>query len=266
MCIEYDGSKYHGWQRQQKVPSIQQKLENALSKIADHSISVFCAGRTDTGVHSTGQVVHFETNKIRTIDAWTSGVNSILPDSISILWVKFVSNNFHARFSAIARRYRYIIYDYPLRPAILIHGLTHSYNLLNVQKMQYASTCLLGEHNFKSFCDSSSQIQNYCRNLMHINIIRQGHYIIIDIKANAFLYHMVRNIVGNLIDIGLSKKPISWIQTLLESKNRKLGSATAKANGLYLVEVDYPAHFCLPKLSIGPLFLHNMKNFNIHLE
>ncbi|PPI88308.1 tRNA pseudouridine(38-40) synthase TruA [Candidatus Pantoea edessiphila] len=255
MCIEYDGSQYYGWQRQQTVPSVQETLENALSKIADHSVNVFCAGRTDTGVHSTGQVVHFETNIERNINAWISGVNSNLPNNISVLWVKNVSSEFHARFSAIARRYRYIIYNYPFRPAILINGLMHCRHSLNINKMQYSSRCLLGEHDFSSFCDSSHQLKNFERNLIHLEIIRLGCYVIIDIKANAFLYHMVRNIVGNLIDIGIGKKPSSWMQTLLSLKNRIFGSATASAKGLYLVEVDYPKYFHLPKLSVGPLFL-----------
>ncbi|MBK4775485.1 tRNA pseudouridine(38-40) synthase TruA [Candidatus Pantoea edessiphila] len=259
MCIEYDGSNYYGWQRQEKIATVQETIEKAISKIANHSVNVFCAGRTDTGVHSTGQIIHFETNANRNISAWTKGVNSNLPNSISVLWVKNVSNKFHARFSAVARRYRYIIYNYSMRPAILNNGLTHCYYPLNIQTMQYSSRCLLGEHDFSAFCGSPCQSINFKRNIIHLNIIRLGYYVIIDIKANAFLYHMVRNIVGNLIDIGIGKKPSSWMRILLLSKNRTFGCSTAKAKGLYLVEVEYPAYFCLPRVSIGPLFLQNIK-------
>ncbi|PPI88896.1 tRNA pseudouridine(38-40) synthase TruA [Candidatus Pantoea edessiphila] len=254
LCVEYDGTKYHGWQRQADALSIQEELEHALSQIANHSINVFCAGRTDAGVHSTGQIVHFKTNTQRSIEAWTSGVNTNLPDSISIIWAKVVSDKFHARFSATARRYRYIIYNNHLRPSIFINGLAHIHYPLDEKKMEHAGSFLIGEHDFTSFCDSSSQLSNHRRNLIHLNVIRQGKYVVIDVKANAFLYHMVRNIVGNLIDIGCGKKSSSWMKTLLLAKNRILGLATAKAKGLYLVEVDYPLCFCLPKSPIGPLF------------
>ncbi|MBK4765053.1 MAG: tRNA pseudouridine(38-40) synthase TruA [Pantoea sp. Brub] len=256
MGIEYDGTNYFGWQRQKEVVSIQEKLEDALSKIANHSINIFCAGRTDVGVHSTGQVIHFETNVYRNNHAWTRGVNSNLPNDIAVLWVKEVPYEFHARYSAIARRYRYIIYNHTLRPAILYKGLTYCYNLLDIQKMQRSSKCLLGENNFSSFCSSLCQLKKPYRNIKYIDIIRHGRYIIFDIIANSFLYHMVRNIVGNLIEIGCDKKPESWIEYLLLSENKQLVTKTAKAKGLYLVKVYYPLRFGLPKIPIGPLFLN----------
>ncbi|MXP50865.1 tRNA pseudouridine(38-40) synthase TruA [Pantoea sp. SoEX] len=262
MCIEYDGSSYYGWQRQKKVTTVQETLEKSISKIANHSVDLFCAGRTDKGVHSTGQIVHFETNTNRNTNAWTQGVNSNLPNSIAVLWVKKVPEEFHARFSAIARRYRYVIYNYSMRPAILNQGLVHCYYPLNIHRMQYSSKCLLGENDFSAFCGANCQSNNFNRNIIHLNIMRLGYYVIIDIKANAFLYHMVRNIVGNLIDIGIGKKPESWMKILLSSRNRIFGCATAKAQGLYLVEVDYPSHFCLPKLSTGPLFLQQINKID----
>lgn len=146
--IEYDGSRYYGWQRQQEVRSVQEKLERALSKVANHPVVVFCAGRTDAGVHGTGQVVHFETTSRRAEGAWTLGVNASLPDDIAVRWVKAVPDEFHARFSATARRYRYLIYNQRLRPAILGSGVTHFYHPLDAEKMQRAGQCLLGENDF----------------------------------------------------------------------------------------------------------------------
>ncbi|OAE09318.1 tRNA pseudouridine(38-40) synthase TruA [Pantoea sp. OXWO6B1] len=253
--IEYDGSRYYGWQRQQEVRSVQEKLERALSKVADHTVSVFCAGRTDAGVHGTGQVVHFETVAPRADAAWTLGVNANLPDDIAVRWVKAVPDDFHARFSATARRYRYLIYNQRLRPAILGNGVTHFYYPLDVEKMQRAGQCLLGENDFTSFRAVQCQSRTPWRNVMHLNVTRQGPYVIVDIKANAFVHHMVRNIVGSLMEIGCGNQSESWMAELLAAKDRTLAAATAKAEGLYLVAVDYPAHFALPQPAMGPLFL-----------
>ncbi|MCW0346930.1 tRNA pseudouridine(38-40) synthase TruA [Pantoea ananatis] len=253
--IEYDGSRYYGWQRQQEVRSVQEKLERALSKVADHPVSVFCAGRTDAGVHGTGQVVHFETVAQRADAAWTLGVNANLPGDIAVRWVKAVPDDFHARFSATARRYRYLIYNQRLRPAILGNGVTHFYYPLDVEKMQRAGQCLLGENDFTSFRAVQCQSRTPWRNVMHLNVTRHGPYVIVDIKANAFVHHMVRNIVGSLMEIGCGNQSESWMAELLAAKDRTLAAATAKAEGLYLVAVDYPVHFALPQPAMGPLFL-----------
>ena len=253
--IEYDGSRYYGWQRQQEVRSVQEKLERALSKVADHPVSVFCAGRTDAGVHGTGQVVHFETVAQRADAAWTLGVNANLPDDIAVRWVKAVPDEFHARFSATARRYRYLIYNQRLRPAILGKGVTHFYYPLDVEKMQRAGQSLLGENDFTSFRAVQCQSRTPWRNVLPLNVSRHGPYVIVDIKANAFVHHMVRNIVGSLMEIGCGNQPESWMAELLAAKDRTLAAATAKAEGLYLVAVDYPAHFALPQPPMGPLFL-----------
>ncbi|MBN7122960.1 tRNA pseudouridine(38-40) synthase TruA [Erwinia billingiae] len=255
--IEYDGSHYYGWQRQQEVRSVQEKLEKALSKVADHPVSVFCAGRTDAGVHGTGQVVHFETTSLRKDAAWTLGVNANLPDDIAVRWVKPVSDDFHARFSATARRYRYVIYNRRLRPAILHGGVTHFYHPLDVAKMQRAGQSLLGENDFTSFRAVQCQSRTPWRRVFHLNVSRFGAYVIVDIKANAFVHHMVRNIVGSLMEVGCGNQQESWIAELLAAKDRTLAAATARAEGLYLVSVDYPDHFELPRPPMGPLFLED---------
>lgn len=253
--IEYDGSRYYGWQRQNEVRSVQEKLEKALAKVADHPVNVFCAGRTDAGVHGTGQVVHFATSAQRKDAAWTLGVNANLPADIAVRWVKAVPDAFHARFSATARRYRYVIYNQRLRPAILAAGVTHFYHPLEVEKMQRAGQCLLGENDFTSFRAVQCQSRTPMRNVMHLNVSRHGAYVVIDIKANAFVHHMVRNIVGSLMEVGCGNQPEGWIAELLTAKDRKLAAATARAEGLYLVAVDYPTRYELPRLPMGPLFL-----------
>ncbi len=253
--IEYNGANYYGWQRQKDVNSVQQELEQAISKIANHTVVVSCAGRTDSGVHGTGQVVHFDSDSIRDDKAWTLGVNSNLPDDIAVCWVKRVPDDFHARYRATARRYRYIIYNNNMRPAILNSGLSHYPLPIDEDLMQQASSCLLGEHDFSAFRAVHCQANTPNRNVHHVSVTRQNDYIIIDIKANAFLHHMVRNIAGSLIVIGLGEQPVSWMKTLLEGKDRTVAGATAKAGGLYMVAVDYPDEFGLPKRALGPLFL-----------
>jgi tRNA pseudouridine38-40 synthase len=253
--IEYDGSDYFGWQRQQSVDSVQERLESALSIIANSTINVFCAGRTDAGVHATGQVIHFETQSTRSPSAWTMGVNSHLPDNIAVRWSQIVDDSFHARFSATARRYRYVIYNHRYRPAILAKGVSHYYLPLNEILMHQAAQYLLGENDFSSFRAAQCQSRTPWRNIHHIEVIRQGEYIIVDIKANAFVHHMVRNIVGSLLEVGTGNKPPEWIAELLQARNRTQAAATAKPEGLYLVQVEYPKEYQIPNLVLGPLFL-----------
>lgn len=253
--IEYDGSHYYGWQRQQEVRSVQEKLEKALSQVANEPIGVFCAGRTDAGVHATGQVVHFETRATRKDAAWTLGVNANLPGDIAVRWVKDVPEDFHARFSATARRYRYVIYNHRLRPAVLQQGVTHFHLPLDADRMHRAAQSLLGENDFTSFRAVQCQSRTPWRNMMHITVSRFGAYIVVDIKANAFVHHMVRNIVGSLMEVGCGNQDETWMADLLAMKDRTKAAATAKAEGLYLVSVDYPDRFALPRLPMGPLFL-----------
>lgn len=253
--VEYDGAAHFGWQRQNNVPSVQGYLEKALSNVANTHIAVQCAGRTDAGVHATGQIVHFDFDGERPERAWTMGVNTNLPDSIAVTWVKNVSDEFHARFSATHRRYRYVIYNAALRPAILLNGVTHEYQPLDANRMHEAAQAVLGEQDFTSFRASHCQSKTPYRNVTHVSVYRQGRYVIVDIRANAFLHHMVRNIVGSLIKVGCGEQPIGWIAALLQARDRKQAAATAKPNGLYLVDVAYPDHFELPRKPLGPLFL-----------
>ncbi|MEH8019297.1 tRNA pseudouridine(38-40) synthase TruA [Rheinheimera muenzenbergensis] len=253
--VEYDGTAFYGWQRQREVNSVQQELETALSSVANHSVELFCAGRTDAGVHATGQVVHFDTSAVRDVKAWVMGTNARLPDAVAVRWAKPVPDDFHARFSATARRYRYIIYNHKYRPAILRSGLSHYHQQLDIELMQQAAPYLLGEQDFTSFRAIQCQSHSPNRNIHHLHIQRQGDYIILDIKANAFLHHMVRNITGSLLEVGMKRRPPQWIAQLLAAKDRNLAAATAKAGGLYLVEVDYPEHFALPSVAAGPLFI-----------
>jgi tRNA pseudouridine38-40 synthase len=253
--IEYDGAKYFGWQRQKEVASVQEKLEKSLSIVANHPVEVQCAGRTDAGVHGTGQVVHFETTTVRKMVAWTMGVNANMPKDIAVRWAKEVPDEFHARFSATARRYRYVIYNHAYRPGILSSGISHYHGDLEEKKMHLAGQYLLGENDFTSFRAVQCQSRSPWRNIMHLNVSRHGNYVVIDIKANAFVHHMVRNITGSLIEVGRGNQEPEWIKWLLEAKDRRLARATAKAEGLYLVDVDYPEEFELPREPIGSIFL-----------
>jgi tRNA pseudouridine38-40 synthase len=253
--IEYNGARYHGWQRQQSVSSVQQHVEEALAEIANEPIKVVCAGRTDAGVHATCQVVHFDTNSQRPDRAWTVGLNRYLPDSIAVKWVKQIDEDFHARFSATARRYRYVIYNHRLRNSILAKGVTHVYNELDHELMHEAAQHLVGKHDFSAFRAVNCQANTPTRTLTSINVSRFGDYIMIDVQANAFLHHMVRNITGSLLVIGNKEQPCDWMRTLLLAKDRTKAAATAKPFGLYLVHVTYPEEFNLPKIPLGPLFL-----------
>ncbi|WP_158367850.1 tRNA pseudouridine(38-40) synthase TruA [Candidatus Williamhamiltonella defendens] len=255
LAIEYNGYRYYGWQRQEHVPSIQRCLEHALSKIANESITVCCAGRTDAGVHATAQVIHFLTTAVRKEVSWIMGVNTYLPPDITVLWAKKVEKDFHARFSATARRYRYLIFNNHHRPALFSEGVAHYSIALDENKMERAAQCLLGENDFSSFRAAQCQSKTPWRYVHHLKVSRfGGYYIMVDIKANAFLHHMVRNIVGSLIEVGIGRQHEHWIAQLLALKDRTQAAVTAKASGLYLVSVDYPSHFSLPYLPLGPLF------------
>ncbi|MER2492558.1 tRNA pseudouridine(38-40) synthase TruA [Catenovulum sediminis] len=253
--IEYDGAAYSGWQRQSHIQSVQARLETALSKIADSPIAVTCAGRTDAGVHATGQIVHFNCPTSRKLSAWTLGANANLPDDIAVRWAVEVAEEFDARFSATARRYRYIIFNSRIRAGIFKQGVTQFYEPLDEIKMHQAAQTLIGEQDFTAFRASHCQSNTPFRNIHQVTVSRKGRYVIVDITANAFLHHMVRNIVGSLMEIGRGQQAINWIAELLEQKDRTLAAATAKPNGLYLVKVFYPEKFGIPEHPMGPLFL-----------
>jgi tRNA pseudouridine38-40 synthase len=237
--IEYRGTNYHGWQRQDGLITVQAEVEKALSSIADQPIKVICAGRTDVGVHAKEQVIHFDTDADRKLDAYVLGTNSLLPNDIKIKWSKSVPENFHARFSAIARRYQYLIYMGKVRPAILDGLVTFHHNKLNPKLMHEAGQYLLGEQDFSSFRGAGCQSKTAMRNVHHLKVTQQANIIIIDIKANAFLLHMVRNIVGLLIAIGEEKFSPIYAQEILHKCDRKIGEVTAPSAGLYLSKVYY---------------------------
>lgn len=253
--IEYDGSQYHGWQRQRGLHTVQGCVEAAIEKVADHDISVICAGRTDTGVHATNQVIHFDSQAPRTTRSWLYGVNSNLPKDICLRWVKEVDNDFNARFSAKARRYQYVIYNHAIRPAICRSNMTWHYRQLNDKAMHKAAQYLLGEQDFTSFRAVECQSKSPMRYIKEISVTRHNDMVVIDITANAFLHHMVRNIAGVLMTVGASKQKPDWVKDVLLARDRKLGAETAPPYGLYLVDVIYPEIYQLRQPSIGPLLV-----------
>lgn len=255
LAVEYDGSHYHGWQAQTGLHTIQQAVEHALSKVADSPISVVCAGRTDTGVHATNQIIHFECAKERTIRSWIHGANSFLPKDICVKWGKEMPESFHARYSATSRRYRYVIYNGAIRPALLRSNVTWQYRPLDHRLMHQGAQSLIGEHDFTSFRSVECQSNTPMRSVHQVQVTRAGDLIVIDITANAFLHHMVRNIAGVLIAVGSGKHPVSWVKQVLLAKDRTLGAETAPAYGLYLVQVTYPKEFAVLQNNLGPLFL-----------
>ena len=256
LCLAYNGSQYHGWQLQKDgLPTVQESLEKAVSKVANESIEVVCAGRTDSSVHSSYQVVHFDTSAQRDPRAWVFGCNANLPKDISVSWAGKVNDDFHARFSATSRRYNYVIYNHPIRPANFSTELTWNHHLLDEKKMYKAAQCLVGEHDFTSFRASACQSKTPFRCLEFVNVKRYGDIVLIDIKGNAFLHHMVRNIAGSLMVVGQALQPVSWIKEVLDAKNRCVAGITGPSAGLYFVDVDYPNEFDLPKSKLGPLFL-----------
>lgn len=249
MGIEYDGAPYVGWQRQTNGVSVQACVEQALSQVADSKVVIQCAGRTDTGVHACQQVIHFDTEVARDKDAWVRGCNANLPKSIAALWATPVSDEFHARFSAVRRRYRYVIYNRSIRPTFLQQHVTWVYRQLDEQRMQQAADYLIGEHDFSSYRAVACQAKSPIRNLYRLEVTRKGEYLFLDLEANGFLHHMVRNIAGVLIHIGGGEKQPQWAQEILQYRDRTLGGVTASACGLYLMGISYPKQFEIPVCS-----------------
>jgi tRNA pseudouridine38-40 synthase len=241
------------------VDTIQEALEKSLSTIANAPIKVQCAGRTDAGVHASEQIVHFDTPADRDEKAFVCGGNTQLPPDIAIHWAKPVPPAFNARFSATARRYRYLILNTPTRSALLSRGVTWVSQPLDAVLMQEAAQALIGELDFTSYRAVACQSLTPMRNVHFIEVSRRGDMVIIDIQANAFLLHMVRNIAGVLLAIGAGRQPVDWARQVLAAKDRRVGAATAAPDGLYLVGVSYPAHFQLPHSEPGPYFLNPSK-------
>lgn len=256
LAIEYKGTDFHGFQTQPNgVKTVQQALEKALSKVANEPITLVCAGRTDAGVHATNQVIHFDTLAKRAPKAWVMGTRPHLPDAVSVKWAHDVTPNFHARFSALNRTYRYLISDAKTSSALLHDQITWSSRPLDINKMREGAAHLVGRHDFTSFRATQCQAKSPIRQIHYLHIIRRGDLIVLEVQANAFLHHMVRNMVGVLMTVGAGDKPASWVGGVLAARNRSAGGVTAKPYGLYLVSVDFPAEFNLPGGSPGPLFL-----------
>ena len=253
--VTYDGSAFCGFQKQKHSPSVQQELERALSAVANAELVVSCAGRTDTAVHASYQVIHFDTSAERTGRNWVKGANSQLPDSVSVLWAGQVSEQFHARFSATSRTYKYIMHCSPARPAILAQGVTWVPYTLNAAAMQEACQYLLGEQDFSAFRGAGCQSLSPNRNITRASITAVGELLVFEVSANAFVLHMVRNIIGSLMEVGFGRRDPSWIAELLRGKDRRKSAATASPKGLYLADVCYPEYFGLPLSSGGPIFL-----------
>lgn len=252
--ISYEGTAYYGWQSQVTVPSIQASLETALSKVADHPVTVTCAGRTDAGVHALGQVAHFDTTAERNDRAWLLGTNANLPRDIRVDWVQVVTDDFHARFSATAREYRYVIFTHPVHSALLRNQVAWSHHKLDASRMAEAAQYLLGEHDFSSFRAAQCQAKSPVRCIKKVEIYQRDKCIFMDIKANAFLHHMVRNIAGVLMTIGACKREPIWAKEILEARTRLHGNKTAPASGLYFMQVEYPEEFGLLQSSNSLLF------------
>ncbi len=245
--VQYDGSSFRGWQVQQPgVRTVQSTLEQALSKVADHPVCLICAGRTDAGVHGVAQVVHFDTGAVRSARAWVLGSNAHLPPEISLHWACTVPDDFHARFSALARRYRYLILNQPQRSALWSRRATWYYRPLDAARMHSAGQALIGQHDFSAFRAAGCQARHPIREIRELVVQRHGDGVVLEVEANAFLHHMVRNIAGVLLAIGVGDQPVEWAKKVLEQCDRTQAGVTAPADGLYLLAVRYPERFGLP--------------------
>ncbi|HHJ17846.1 MAG TPA: tRNA pseudouridine(38-40) synthase TruA [Gammaproteobacteria bacterium] len=252
--VEYDGSGFHGWQRQPHARSVQEDIETALSKVADHPLQVVCAGRTDAGVHATWQIIHFDTRSERSERSWMLGANANLPADVRLLWARAVDDDFHARFSAQARSYRYVIFNREVRSARLRHQVTWQHQSLDSERMQEGARHLLGEHDFSSFRALACQAHSPVRTIRRLALARHGDYLYLDVEANAFLHHMVRNIAGVLMAVGRGEQAPDWVREILERRDRRQGGVTAPATGLYLVGVQYPAQYGIAAQGAVPAF------------
>lgn len=251
MGIEYDGSDFAGWQVQAEERTVQGCLESAVARVADHPVRVQCAGRTDTGVHALGQVIHFDSDAPRSPRAWLLGTNSNLPPDVAVRWAQPVSEEFHARFTARRRAYRYVIFNATARSALYRRRACWDHRPLDRDRMAAGAGYLVGEHDFSSYRALGCQAKSPVRTVNRLDVGRQGDYLFIDIEANAFLHHMVRNIAGVLMTIGAGDKPPAWAAEILAYRDRTLGGVTAPPQGLFLMSVTYPDHFLIPDPGIA---------------
>lgn len=244
--LEYDGSEFLGWQIQRQEPTVQGCVERALAQVADHEVRVICCGRTDTGVHALAQVAHFDSDAERSERQWLLGANSNLPAGVSMLWIRAVDASFHARFSAFARSYRYLVLNRWIRPALEARRMSWCRVPLDAAKMHAAAGALRGEHDFTSFRARHCQARHAVREIQEISVTRAGDVISLDVTANGFLYHMVRNIAGCLLKVGAGEAEADWLRVVLEARDRTAAAPTAPAEGLYFVRARYPVEFRLP--------------------
>ena len=253
--VAYDGRTFAGWQSQPGGNTIQDRLEAALTAIANAPVRATAAGRTDAGVHATGQVAHFDTEAERPETAWVRGVNAQLPEAIAVQWARVVEAEFHARYSATSRTYAYVLYNHPVRPSVF-GGRTGWFHLpLDVDRMRAAAGALVGEHDFSAFRSAECQAKSPVRVLMRTAVARQGEYVVFEFTANAFLHHMVRNLVGCLVHVGKGAHPPEWVAEVLAGRDRRRAAPTFGPEGLYLTRVTYPARWNLPRFApMLPLF------------
>ncbi len=244
--VEYDGTPFLGWQRQKQGPTVQAALAHAISQVADHPVEVHASGRTDTGVHAWCQVIHFDVRVKRDMRSWQLGAQSHLAEGVAIRWVRPVSDDFHARYAAVSRHYRYRIVNLLNRPALDRHRVAWVYQPLDAAIMHEAAQSLVGEHDFTSFRAAGCQARHAMRCLHNISVTRHGDEVVVDVVANAFLYHMVRNIVGSLILVGRGERGKEWMGEVLELKDRREAGMTAPSQGLYFMKAHYSAEWNLP--------------------
>ncbi len=249
--LHYEGTPWQGWQTQPHRQTVQDTLEAALQKFCQTPMPTVCAGRTDAGVHATGQVVHFDTEAIRELFSWVRGVNAFLPPSIAVRWAAEVEggdDGFHARFSARARTYHYVIYNNAVRSPLWSGRAGWVFRPLDEARMMAAAQALVGEHDFSAFRAAECQALSPVRSMHAVTVRRNGDLVVVTLRANAFLHHMVRNIVGSLIQVGNGNRPPQWIAELLAARNRELAAPTFSPDGLYLARVDYEARWGLPEV------------------
>ena len=252
MGVEYDGSRYYGWQRLKHGPSVQQVVEEALQRVAGQSIDIYASGRTDSGVHATRQIAHFDSSAARTQKAWVMGGNANLPPDVRIQWVVPVSADFHARASATARRYRYVIFNSSRPPALNGTCMTWHRAPLDERRMQRAAYALVGEHDFSAFRAAKCQSSTPWRHVHFVEVCRHGPLVVVDVQANAFLHHMIRNIAGVLLAIGDGRRPVEWCADVLAARDRARAGVTAPPNGLHFIDARFAGQDRLPETPLGP--------------
>jgi len=247
LSVAYDGTGWQGWQTQRQGRSLQEAFETAAAQFLDHPVSTICAGRTDAGVHALSQVVHLDTAASRSPESWVRGMNALLPDSMAVQWAAPVSDTFHARFSALSRTYVYVVRQARVRSPFTHQRVAWMYQPLDLDAMRAAAAHLVGEHDFSSFRSSQCQAASPVRTLRQLHIHQQGDFVAFSLQANAFLHHMVRNLVGALLYVGMGRQPPEWMAQLLSARDRRCAAPTWSADGLYLSDVAYPDDFGLPQ-------------------